>query len=131
MDIERTVNYVNSASLVHALVKKDVPLLIRGWIEKYLQERILITFLRGAEITARTCSGCPQGGGAVTSPVDRSNDELLTSLTEEAFSYLGYVDDLAFVVRRKFSTTTVELIQVVLDITNEWSKRKEKRHELF
>lgn len=52
-------------------------------------------------------------------------DELLTRLIEEGFSCLGYADDLVIIVRGKFATPTVEPIEVALNITNDWCKRKE------
>lgn len=51
-------------------------------------------------------------------------DRLRTRLTEDGFLCLGYSDDLAIVLRGKFATTTVELITVVFNITNEWCKKK-------
>jgi hypothetical protein len=50
-------------------------------------------------------------------------DELLWELNEGGYHAIGYADDLAILINRKFSQTVPEVLQTALGLVQQWCDR--------
>lgn len=111
---------VNTTCIINALARKSVSL-----VPCALEERIIISSLGEARLTAKGGRGCPQG--EVLSPLRGSDlvDELIKRLISARFYCLGYADDLVIFVRHKFAGILSEHLQIALNIIDKWGMEEE------
>jgi hypothetical protein len=79
--------------------------------------------LSGETLGAAAVRGCPQGG--VLSPLLWSLvvDDLLWELNYRCYYTVGYADDTAILINRKFPQTVSEVLQTALHTVQQWCER--------
>ncbi|XP_057332064.1 uncharacterized protein LOC130671935 [Microplitis mediator] len=93
---------------------------ITEWADNMLRSRIVTTELSDTKVRARVRRGCPQGG--VTSPLMwlLVINELLVRLEKLGVHAVGYVDDVALMIRGSSSVEIRWRMQRALDLVQNW-----------
>jgi hypothetical protein len=88
-----------------------------------LGNRKITATLAGETLEGSVTRDCPQGG--VLSPLLWSLvvDEPIGGLNGNGYFTLGYADDIAILIHRKFPNTVSELLQEALSLVQQWCNR--------
>jgi hypothetical protein len=87
-----------------------------------LGNRKIIATLAGETLEGSVARGCPQGGVLLPLLWSLVVDELI-GLNDNGYNTLGYADDIAILVSRKFPYTVSELLQKALSKMQQWCER--------
>lgn len=120
LDISGAFDNTSHGAVKIALERRGVNKTIVRWVCEMLTTRTAETTVGEQTTSIRTTRGTPQGG--VTSPLLWSLvvDELLTRLTNQGLTCIGYADDIVIIAKGKFEGTLYDLIQKGLSTTEEW-----------
>jgi hypothetical protein len=93
------------------------------WICAMLESRNMIVTLSGETLGVSVARGCPQGG--VLSPLlwGLVVDDFLWELNDSGYYTVGYADDVAILINRKFPHTVSEILQTALCTVQQWFER--------
>jgi hypothetical protein len=123
LDIEGAFDRTSHSIIIEAAKRHGLEDIICQWINFMLGNRKIIATLAGETLERSVARGCPQGG--ILSPLLWSLvlDELVEGLNENGYNTLGYADDIAILVIRKFPYTVSELLQEALSMFQQWCER--------
>jgi hypothetical protein len=122
LDIEGAFHSTSYSIIIEAAKRHGLEDTICPWISFMLGNRKIIATLTGENLEGSMARGCLQGG--VLSPLLWSLvvDELV-GLNENGYNMLGYADDIAILVSRKFSCNVSGILQEALSIVKQWCER--------
>ena len=124
MDIAGAFDDTSFEAIANALELRGVNIKTAGWISEMLGKRKVSTSLGSTVYSFKVTRGCPQGG--VLSPLlwCLVVDELIMKLNELGFYTQGYADDIAILVKGKFSNIVSDQMQAALDFVSLWCEGK-------
>jgi hypothetical protein len=93
------------------------------WIYATLESSNISATLSGEILGASVARACPQGG--VLSPLLWSLvvDDFISGLNSSGYYTVGYADDIAILIKRKFPHTVSEVLQTALHTVQQWCER--------
>ena len=120
LDIEGAFDNTSFSSMIHAAENKGIEPTVCRWIKSMLLERTAVANLFDETAAVKIVCGCPQGG--VLSPLlwDLVVNSLLVKLNSHGIYTQGYADDIAILIRGKFTSTVFDLMQKALQVVEEW-----------
>ena len=116
LDIEGAFDNASHSTIRQAALRKGIENETVDWMMHMLSSRAVSAEMGTSEITIKATRGCPQGG--VLSPLMWClvMDDLLTLLNLLGYETIGYVDDLAVIVRGKDGSTISDRMQNALSL---------------
>ena len=122
MDIEGAFDKVDHRNLKAALTGRGVHPTLTRWIYNTLRSRVVCVKLGPIQARATVTQGCPQGG--VLSPLlwNCAVDSLISKLNGNGLICIGYADDVAIISRGPVLSTTVDVMQNGLRVTETWCR---------
>jgi hypothetical protein len=125
LDIEGAFDITSFDTITKSAKQHGLGHTICRWIGSMLGSRKITATLAGETLEGSMARGCLQGG--ILSPLLWSLfvDELIGRLDGNGYYTLGYADDIAILIRRKFPNTVSELLQEALSMVQQWCDRRQ------
>jgi Reverse transcriptase (RNA-dependent DNA polymerase). len=111
LDIEGAFDRTLIEAISSILLRHGVPPLFERWIASMLSSRCITSCLMGETTHVTSVRGCLQGGVLSLLLWNLTVDELLWDLNEAGYYSIGFVDDIAIIIRGKFPSTVSEVLQ--------------------
>jgi hypothetical protein len=115
LDIERAFDSTSFDIITKAARWHGLGDTICHWIGSMLGSRKITATLAGETLEGSVARGCLQGGDLLPLLWRLVVEELIRGLIENGCYTLGYADDIAILIRRKFLNTASDLLQEAVD----------------
>ncbi|KAJ4450579.1 hypothetical protein ANN_28739 [Periplaneta americana] len=123
LDVEGAFDKTSCEVILTAFQEHNVPPLICKWIHYMLKSRQITMSLVGETLRVSVAGGCPRGGVLLPLLWDLVVDALFRELNKAGYLAIGYADDIAVIVKGKFPTTVIDMLQVALKNIENWCNR--------
>ena len=123
LDIEGAFDNVSFKTIIEALNRAQLPLIIVRWINALLRSRTVTVTVQSKSVSKKVKKGCPQGG--ILSPLlwNLVINSLLILINSTQADSEGFADDVNFLIRGIDIDTIVDIGQQCLNRIRDWGQK--------
>ena len=123
LDIEGAFDNVSFKTIIEALNRAQLPLIIVRWINALLRSRTVTVTVQSKSVSKKVKKGCPQGG--ILSPLlwNLVINSLLILINSTQADSEGFADDVNFLIRGIDIDTIVDIGQQCLNKIRDWGQK--------